>query len=404
MSEDECLDLLFSRSELESNDENISDAKSVVAQLWYLPLAVDQAGAYISAQNLSMSLFAKHFQERKAHILRYTPSLTEYRKKLNDSDAETALNVFTTLELSLQGICGSDDSREAIEDFLTLSAFFSSISIGEDLFKTAVTKHRPGWRNIFTVGDIWDHYKYQDTLANLDHLSLLHGMSPGDVTYFSLHPLVADWLKLRRDMAFSRTCTLQTGSVLEELIYSQDSDAMQLGPRQYLLAHIDSCLYNQRLYLNTLDYESKAVLDQLHAFGYLLQRSGLYKEAEEILQSALQGKENTVGANHISTLQTVNNLGHVYEKQGKLKEAEEMYQRALQGKENAVGTHHISTLKTVNNLGLVYWKQGRLREAEEMYQRALQGYKKTLGSDHPSTIQTAQNLNSLRKLEHMPSV
>jgi hypothetical protein len=47
---------------------------------------------------VSMSLFAAQYKHRKAHILRYTPSLTEYRKQLNESDVETALNVFTVGE------------------------------------------------------------------------------------------------------------------------------------------------------------------------------------------------------------------------------------------------------------------------------------------------------------------
>ncbi|RYP56571.1 hypothetical protein DL771_011750 [Monosporascus sp. 5C6A] len=63
----------------------------------------------------------------------------------------------------------------------------------------------------------------------------------------------------------------------------------------------------------------------------------------------------------------------LYSDQGKLKEAEEMYQRALQGKEKALGPDHTSTLDTVNNLGILYSDQGKLKEAEEMYQRALQG-------------------------------
>ena len=395
MSEDESLDLLFSRSELERTKENVCEAKSVVAQLGYLPLAVDQAGAYISAQNLSMSIFATHYKERKVHILRYTPSLTEYRKKLNDSDAETALNVFTTLELSLQAIGGSSNDREALENFLALSAFFSNISIGEDLAKTAATKFRPSWMHLFICGDAWDHYKYQDAMANLNHLSLLQSLRPGDTVYFSLHPLVTDWLKLRRDMPFCRDCTILTGSVLNELIVFEDVDAMQLGPRQYLLAHIDSYLHNQRLYLDSLDCVDKVVLDQKFQFGLFLEKCSRYSEAKEMYQQVLQGSENRLGVDHPSTLRTVHNLGILYKNQGKLKEAEEMFQRALQGYEKAYGVDHPSMLDTVHGLGILYKDQGKFREAEEMYQRALQGYEKAYGVDHPSTLHTVHNLGAL---------
>ena len=69
---------------------------------------------------------------------------------------------------------------------------------------------------------------------------------------------------------------------------------------------------------------------------------------------------------------TVNNLGALYENQGRLAETEKMYIRALQGGEEALGPDHISTLATVNNLGSLYKNQGRLAEAEKMYIRASQ--------------------------------
>src|SRR4051812_14384360 len=171
-----------------------------------------------------MSLFVTHYKERKAHILRYTPLLTEYRKTLNDSDAETALNVFTTLELSLQDLGGSNETRQAVEDLLTFSAFFNTIRVGEDLPRTAAINDRPGWVHLFTSGDgdVWDHYKYHDAVSNLSHLSLLQSLTPGDTIYFSLHPLVADWLRLRRDLPFRRACTLQSCSVVKSLPDSVD--------------------------------------------------------------------------------------------------------------------------------------------------------------------------------------
>lgn len=39
------------------------------------------------------------------------------------------------------------------------------------------------------------------------------------------------------------------------------------------------------------------------------------------------------------------------------------YQRALAGKENALGPDHMSTLNTVDNLRNLYRRQGKLKEA-----------------------------------------
>jgi len=79
------------------------------------------------------------------------------------------------------------------------------------------------------------------------------------------------------------------------------------------------------------------------------------------------------------------NLGDLYSSQGKLAEAEKMYIRALQGREEALGPDHTSTLNTVNNLGNLYADQGKLAEAEVMYIQALQGYNDALGPELVST-------------------
>ncbi|KAJ5536988.1 Pfs NB-ARC and TPR domain protein [Penicillium frequentans] len=63
----------------------------------------------------------------------------------------------------------------------------------------------------------------------------------------------------------------------------------------------------------------------------------------------------------------MNNLSLLYSNQGKLKEAEEIYQRALAGREKALSPDHTSTLDTINNLSILYSDQGKLKEAEEMY-------------------------------------
>ena len=79
----------------------------------------------------------------------------------------------------------------------------------------------------------------------------------------------------------------------------------------------------------------------------------------------IQTDINNEYEDHENTLNAVWNLGNLYADQGKMKEAEDMYQRALKGKEKAWGPEHTSTLDTVNNLGILYADQGKMKEAEE---------------------------------------
>jgi Tetratricopeptide repeat len=84
---------------------------------------------------------------------------------------------------------------------------------------------------------------------------------------------------------------------------------------------------------------------------------------------ALSGRENALGPDHISTLDTIDDLGSLYRDQGRLAEAEVMYERALEGKQKVMGPDHPSTLRTANLLRDLYQSQGRSGEADAVMQR-----------------------------------
>ncbi len=175
MTEDEGLKLLLLQSKNEQNDESLTAAKEIVKKLGYLPLAIDQAAAYISARKLPLNQFIKQYNERKETVLKTTPSLWEYRKKLSNHEAKTSLSVFTTFELSFSQIGGSRRERRAIEHALTLSAFINARDVSESLFHTYIHKTSllPCWIRYFLRKGEWNHYKFEDALTGLSNLSLL---------------------------------------------------------------------------------------------------------------------------------------------------------------------------------------------------------------------------------------
>jgi hypothetical protein len=139
MTEDEGLKLLLEQSKLGANDSNAIEGRKIIQKLSHLPLAIDQAGAYISARKLPLWLFATHYDERKEVVLKHTPSLWKYRRKPGKDKDEMLLSVFTTWELSFQQIGKNEDERTMIGHFLTLSAFFDTTNVGESLFRLYLT-------------------------------------------------------------------------------------------------------------------------------------------------------------------------------------------------------------------------------------------------------------------------
>ncbi|KAH0534126.1 hypothetical protein FGG08_007284, partial [Glutinoglossum americanum] len=399
MTEHEGLELLLRQSKLEISDDNTMEGRKVIQKLGYLPLAIDQAGAYINARKLPLRLFAEHYDQRKDVVLRHTPSLWEYRRRLGEDKDETLLSVFTTWELSFQQIGKNEDEKAMIGHFLTLSAFLDSTNVGEDLFKSHFTwtGKPPQWVEHFLSRGMWDKYKYQDTIVDLLSLSLLQTVDIGSAeSHFSLHPLITDWLKLRTDQKGRQEYTIEATMVLTNYIDALDQDTLPLQIKLDALSHVDVCLQNDREYLQELDESDIASLwGPESTFALLYQNYCRYQEAEELYQRTLRGKEKALGTDHTSTLNTVNGLGILYREQGRLTESEAMYERALAGREKMLGPDHTSTLNTVNSLGLLYYHQDRPVEAEAMYERALTGYEKALGPDHMSTLDTVNNLGIL---------
>jgi hypothetical protein len=135
MSEEEALQLLLKRSEASRTDMNLQEGANIVKRLGYHALAIDQAGAYILARDLSLGLYMTHFFDRKEKDLNKVPELWNYRRRLKtDTEVETKLTVFTTWELSLDLISGDLTTRKDKIHILTLVAFLDSKEISDNLF------------------------------------------------------------------------------------------------------------------------------------------------------------------------------------------------------------------------------------------------------------------------------
>lgn len=100
LSEKDTLEVLFNSAKQKANEQVLEHAKKIVQRLVYHSFAITQAGSYIRQKKIHMDQFLGHYETHRANILRHTPQLTRYRRRLTESEKETSLNVFTTWELS----------------------------------------------------------------------------------------------------------------------------------------------------------------------------------------------------------------------------------------------------------------------------------------------------------------
>ncbi|KIJ39529.1 hypothetical protein M422DRAFT_110290, partial [Sphaerobolus stellatus SS14] len=411
MDEGDGLSLLLGQQYSEEGEEDEVLGKKIIELLGHLPLAIDQARAYISRRRLLPQDFITEFNNRKEELFKATPSIWQYKRKPLNAEEETILNVATTWEMSLSLLDTSmgQPSKE-LEDILTLFAFFHPRAISEDIFSNSIGN--PGTAtspiSIFNNNGKWNHLKFEDILTKMQELSLLQfSRQSNSQIIISIHSLVSQWLCMRLEISLQKNFIQFAMLHLEDyLIWLKDYDISSWGQA---VPHVDTLSLHPP---NMIDYFSDPFYEVAHTFGalgpnhtstlttvnnlgLLYSQLGQLEKAERMYEWALAGFERALGPNHTDTLTTVNNLGLLYSKLGWLEEAERMYERALAGSEKALGSNHTSILTTVNNLGLLYSDLGRFEEAERMYKQALAGYEKALGPNHTDTLTTVHNLRLL---------
>ncbi|KAJ5559378.1 hypothetical protein N7513_001777 [Penicillium frequentans] len=349
------------------------DTIALINRLDGLPLAVVLAAAFMRQTGTSTTEYLQYYQKSWSVLQSQSSPGRQYQQG----------NILQTWLISYHEIQKRDPSAA---ELLLLLARFDNRDIWYELVKGAShSSDVPSWLE----GIISSGFSFKIRVKHLIGFSLLE--TKQQEGSYSMHPVVQSWChhvaRTNRLVNPGQLCELALISVGWTVPSASERNYSEL--QQRLIPHANY------VRLREISGNDIAGWGAFNGLGNLYSDQGKLKEAKDMYQRALAGREKALGPDHTSTLDTVNNLGILYSEQGKLKEAEEMYQRALAGKEKALGPDHTSTLDTVNNLGLLYKDQGKLKEAEEMYQRALAGYEKALGPDHTSTLDTVNNLGLL---------
>ena len=386
MEKDEGLQLLL-RSSGGHTDE-LEAAEEILSLLGNLPLAIDQARAYISNRQLGLRAFVREYELRKLSVMQETPQYWQYRRMSPGKEMETSLNLLATLSLSLLGV---GEQATELEKVITLFSFFNPVSISERLFSKDGDDDNltTSPMSIFKDDGRWNHLKFEEAMVKMEEQSLLQfSHSNEDEITVSLHPMVSEWLRMRLEK--SSHTTFLDAAISHLICHLESIGDSDYKTRQQGQAHLDKIW--QEVESSKL---GDRFLEARITFGNFHRDQGRLKDAEMMFNAALAGYEKALGPEHTSTLTGVINLALLYVDQGRLKDAEIMYNRALAGYEKELGPEHMFTLKTVNNLGILYRTQSRLKDAEIMFNRSLAGYEKALGPEHTSTLDAVNFLGLL---------
>ncbi|HEX3530953.1 MAG TPA: tetratricopeptide repeat protein [Thermoanaerobaculia bacterium] len=135
----------------------------------------------------------------------------------------------------------------------------------------------------------------------------------------------------------------------------------------------------------------------MNNLGQLLDAKARLAEAEPLMRRALDIDEKSFGHEHPDVAIDLNNLAQLLQATNRLAEAEPLMERVVAILEKSLGADHPKVATALNNLAQLLQDTNRLAEAEPLMRRALDIDEKSFGSEHPDI---ARDLNNLARLLH----
>jgi tetratricopeptide (TPR) repeat protein len=343
----------------------------LATELGFLPLALEQAAAYIV--------------EKQARFEDYLFSFLKQRLKLLDRQRPAGAEpVATTWTMNFKALAETPAAR----DLLRLSAFLAPENIPLELLRQAAP-HLGQFLSKALEGVSDDPLIVDEKLLEpLTHYSLIRRNLENDS--YSMHKLVQEVVATDLDRNRQRQWTERAVRAVNAVFPSVEYCHWPACAR--LLAHALVCADSIARW-NFNSAEAARLLDR--TASYLMERAQ-YAEAEPLFERALAIRESPklFGPSHAYTAASINNLALLYHHRGRNAESETLYRRALAIWEDGKGPTESYTATSLQNLASLYRHTGRYSEAEPLLQRALTICERL----DPSSPETADSLDQMALL------
>ena len=359
LSRDEAVDFLLARTGREECASSERAAAAALAEaLGCLPLALEQAAAYVAETAASFEAYLRAFEKRRLAVLERSGEFVS-----RETVAVTWAPNFAAVERA------SPESAEV----LRLCAFLAPDAIPFALFANFAD----------------DELGMVELLRPLTRYSLVR--SDNSTQTFGLHRLVQDTV---RDALGDERCAGYAERAVALVDAGFRSDDFPAWPTcERLVPHALAAAEAASAYA----VRSEVVARLLNKTGRYLARRGRYVEAEALSRKAL-ALARDFGGDQIEVANALANLGIVMVTQGRLAEAEPHYVEALALRERLLGPVHDQVTVTLMNFGNLYLHLGRYAEAWALYERALSAVRRQHGEVHGFSGTIYNNMARIREL------
>lgn len=423
------------------------DAQIVAKLLQSHPLALIQAGAYVSRGHCSLADYPSVYEQQRGRLLSYRPRQAQSRYK----------DVYTTFEISANSLKNSNSSthRDALQ-LLPILAVCGSSHLPLSLFEQGWA-HARKFRSDLADDEVDDEYLCRLTQWHFNHLppffpgasgiwdqsrlveavSILRSFSLVSTSLYnghlhvSMHALVQAWARDRQNDTQQHETWLQMASVAAfalsdignlsqkflrqlqthiEALASWEPAKMFAQERPKLICKI---LVNVGVYLRQMRAETKLALLLDKVFTHLhldIMKvepawTGLYQLAAEcfdlhckhdkvisILEQVVDIRRQSLPATHPSIMNSESTLASAYKDVGRIKEAVALLEHAVSIGKRALPEDDPYLLISQHVLATAYHSNGDVKKAIALLEHVVQAEARTLAEDDPSRLTSQYGL------------
>ncbi|NUS88940.1 MAG: tetratricopeptide repeat protein [Streptomyces sp.] len=370
LTPDAALDLLMRITD-STDDGAAPELAELAAELGHLPLALEQAAAYIQHTALTPAAYLARLRRHPARMFATTASAS--------ADSGQQRTIARIWQLTLDAIAARDPLAVEI---LRTAAWFGPDDVPRDLAEA--------------LDD--------DPIAVDEALALLHAYSMITLTprAFAVHRLVqavartpdpadphrgADAI----DGARRRAAELLAAALPEDPLFNVAG-----WPRwRELLPHIEA--YAALTEPTAPDQDDEAIDRVLFEASAFVLGEGRTDRAVAFAERSVAASERLRGPDHPRTLSSRSYLASACRSAGDLDRATPLHERNLADCERVLGPDHPDTLASRSNLAHLYALTGDPDRAAPLHERNLADYERTLGADHPHTLASRANLATVHR-------
>ncbi|KAI5926228.1 hypothetical protein F4810DRAFT_656035 [Camillea tinctor] len=392
MSEGESLSLLAKTAGFDGKptlaEQNL--ASELVQRLGHFPLAIEQAGAYISHR------VSDDDDSYSQALDGYLDLYKRNAKKLFDKQQPITQNhrndtILTTWEVSFNAV--RNENPEAAH-LLLLCGFLANSDIFEEMINL-------GWK--LSPNDL----TFDDLARELSSYSLVSLRGANDA--FLVHPLVQFWARERLSLDVQRRLAKEVVQLVARglRLKEEQNNSEYMDFERRIIPHLKNAIDNVQMLLSSTPatnihipppsaFTGQGTIYNLYEIieGWYLWIWGAINDVSMVCRRHIFSDVESIS----EEWQLVYKLGSVYRDWSSSYNTESIYRWAFSEARARLHIQHPKVLEIAGDLAHSILWQGRYDEAEDWYSWLLTSREKVLGKNHPATLGATKGLATISEL------